>query len=405
MNYVVKSGSNLFNSELSRKFTRTYKQSIRMSIKIVKVESKKQLKTFIRFNYELYKGNKYFVPELYEDTLNTLHKGRNAAFEFCEADYFLAYRDGKVIGRIAAIINNRANEKWGHKTVRFGWVDFIDDKEVVDALFKTVEEWGRERGMTEIEGPLGFTDMDPEGMLIEGFDRLGTMATIYNHPYYPEHMQRMGYLKGAEWIEFLFTVPEQRWEKAIRVSAIVERKYELKIVKCKSRSELAKRYGKQLFNLINECYSELHGYSELSEKQIEQYIKMYLPVIDLRLASFVVDKDDNLIAIGVSIYSLSEALRKAKGKMFPFGWWHMAKALFIKQPKNLDFLLVAVKPEYQNKGVFAMMFNDLLGNYIEMGIKNIESNPELEDNKKILAQWESFDKEQHKRRRTFKKEL
>lgn len=376
-----------------------------MSVTIVKVESKKQLKTFIRFNYELYKGNKYFVPELYEDTINTLRKDRNAAFEFCEADYFLAYRDGKVVGRVAAIINNRANEKWGKKTARFGWVDFIDDKEVVDALFNTVEEWARERGMTEVEGPLGFTDMDPEGMLIEGFDRLGTMATIYNFPYYPEHMQRLGYTKAADWIEFLFTVPEQRWEKAIRVASIVERKYELKIAKCKSRSELAKRYGKQLFNLINECYSELHGYSELSEKQIEQYIKMYLPVIDLRLASFVVDKDDNLIAIGVSIYSLSEALRKSKGKLFPFGWWHMAKALFIKQPKCLDFLLVAVKPEYQSKGVFAMMFNDLLGNYIEMGIQNIESNPELEDNKKILAQWENFDKEQHKRRRAFKKEI
>lgn len=376
-----------------------------MPVNIVKVESKKQLKTFIRFNYELYKGNRYSVPELYEDTINTLRKDRNAAFEFCDADYFLAYRDNKVVGRIAAIINNRANEKWGNKTARFGWVDFIDDKEVVDALFTTVEKWARERGMTEIEGPLGFTDLDPEGMLVEGFDRLGTIATIYNYPYYPEHMERMGYTKTTDWVEFLFTVPKERWEKAVRVSTIVERKYNLSIVKCKSRSELARRYGKQMFKLINECYAELHGYSELSEKQIEQYIKMYLPMIDLRLASFIVDKDDNLIAIGVSIYSLSEAFRNAKGKLFPLGWWHILKSLFIKHPKRLDFLLVAVAPEYQNKGVFAMLFNHLLGNFIEMGFIDVESNPELEDNKKMLAQWDSFDKEQHKRRRAFRKEL
>lgn len=376
-----------------------------MAINIVKVESNRQLKTFIRFNYELYKDNQYFVPELYEDTVNTLRKDRNAAFEFCEADYFLAYRGKKVVGRIAAIINNHANETWGLKAARFGWVDFIDDEEVVDALFATVENWARERGMTEIQGPLGFTDMDPEGMLIEGFDRLGTMATIYNHPYYPEHMKRLGYIKDADWVEYLLKVPDQRWEKAVRVSAIVERKYQLKVARFKSRSELAKRYGKQLFNLVNECYSELYGFSKLSDKQIEQYIKMYLPVIDLRLVSFVVDKDDNLVAMGVSIYSLSEALRKAKGKMFPFGWWHMAKALFIKPPKRLDFLLVAVKPEYQSKGVFAMIFNDLLGNFINLGLVDVESNPELEDNKKMQTQWDEFEKEQHKRRRAFKKQL
>ena len=401
----AKGTSNLFVSELSSKFTQTYKHHRQMSVNIVKVETNKQLKTFIRFNYELYKGNKYFVPDLYEDTVNTLRKDRNAAFEFCEADYFLAYRDGKVVGRIAAIINNRANETWGHKAARFGWVDFIDDNEVVDALFATVENWARERGMTELEGPLGFTDLDPEGMLVEGFDRLGTLATIYNHPYYPEHLQRMGYAKDADWVEFLMKVPEQKWEKAVRVSAIVERKYNLRIAKFKSRSELAKRYGKEFFNLVNECYSELYGYSKLSEGQIEQYIKMYIPFIDLRLASFVVDKDDKLVALGVSMYSLAEAMRKAKGRLFPFGWWHILKAMFIKHPKRLDFLLVAVKPEYQSKGVFAMIFNQMLDNFIKMGIVDVESNPELEDNKKMLSQWDDFEKEQHKRRRVFKKVL
>lgn len=376
-----------------------------MAVEIVKVTTKKQLKRFIRFNYELYKGNPYFVPELFEDTMGTLRKDRNAAFEFCDADYFLAYRNGKIVGRIAAIINNRANEKWGLKAARFGWVDFIDDNEVVDALFATAEAWARERGMNEIQGPLGFTDLDPEGMLIDGFDRLGTMATIYNHPYYPKHLERLGYVKDADWVEFLFTVPDKKWEKAERVAAIVERKFELRVVKAKSLKEIAKRYGKAIFELCNESYAELYGYSPLTPKQIEQFIKMYLPFADKRLLSLVVDKDDNLVALGVSIFSLADALRKAKGRLFPFGWWHLLKALFIKQPKRLDFLLAAVKPEYQSKGAFALVFNELIGHYIDMGIVDIESNPELEDNKKMQTLWADFDKEQHKRRRAFKKEL
>lgn len=376
-----------------------------MSVKIVKVENNRQLKRFVNFVNELYKGNPYFVPELFTDAMNTLRKDRNAAFEFCDADYFLAYKDGKLAGRIAVIVNNKANEVWGLKAARFGWVDFIDDAEVVDALFATAEAWARERGLTELQGPLGFTDLDREGMLIEGFDRLGTMATIYNHPYYPKHLERLGYVKDVDWVEYLLKVPGERWPKAERVSAIVERKYGLSVVHCKSRSQLAKRYGNALFELVNECYAGLYGFSPLSKRQIDQLIKTYLPVIDLRLLSLVVDKEDNLVALGVSIYSLSDALRKSGGKLFPLGWWHLAKALFFKHPKRLDFLLVAVKPEYQGKGAFAMIFNDLLGNYIDMGFVDVESNPELEDNKKVQTQWDEFEKEQHKRRRAFKKGL
>lgn len=376
-----------------------------MSVNIVKVENKRQLKNFIEFGYSLYKNNPYYVPELYSDVMNTLRKDRNSAFEFCEADYFLAYRDGKIVGRIAVIINSRANEKWNTKAARFGWVDFIDDNEVVDALFATAERWARERGMNELQGPLGFTDFDPEGMLIEGFDRLGTMATIYNYPYYPEHMKRLGYIKDVDWIEYLMFVPEKNWDKAVRVSAIVQRKYNLRYVETKSRSELARKYGKAVFQLLNESYSELYGFVALSEKQIDQFIKLYLPFVDLRLISLVVDQDDNLVAVGISIYSLAEALQKAKGKLLPFGWWHLLKALFIKPPKRLDFLLVAVKPEYQSKGVFAMLFSKLLGNFIDMKLVDVESNPELEDNKKMLSQWDDFDKDQHKRRRAFKKNL
>ena len=376
-----------------------------MKVEIVKVKSDRELKRFIRFGNELYKGNPYFVPELFQDAFNTLSRKRNAAFEFCEADYFLAYRNGKVVGRIAALINHRANEKWKSKSARFGWVDFIDDNEVVDALFATAEGWARERGMTEIKGPLGFTDFDREGMLIEGFDRLGTMATIYNHPYYPKHIQRLGYAKDVDWVEFLFKVPDKKWEKAERVAAIVERKYGVHLVRAKSCSEIAKRYGKAIFELCNECYSDLYGFSDLSPKQIEQFIAMYLPFADLRLVGLVVDKDDNLVALGISLYSLAQALRKSRGRLFPFGWWHLLKALFIKPPKRLDFLLAAVKPEYQSKGVFALIFNDLMGNYIDMGIVDIESNPELEDNRKMQSLWDDFEKEQHKRRRAFVKEL
>lgn len=376
-----------------------------MSVEIVKVETMGQLKKFVRYNYELYKDNPYAVPELYEDAMNTLRRDRNAAFEFCEADYFLALRDGKVVGRVAAIINHRANERWGIKAARFGWVDFIDDAGVVDALFATVEQWARERGMTELQGPLGFTDLDREGMLVEGFDRLGTMATIYNFPYYPQHMERMGFEKDADWVEFLIKVPEKNWEKAERLSAIITRKYNLRVVQCKSRSELAKRYGKALFSLVNECYAPLYGFSPLSDRQVEQLIKQYLPAIDLRLVSLIVDGNDNLVGLGVTLASLSIALQKAKGRLFPFGWFHLAKALFFSRPKRLDFLLVAIKPEYQSKGVMALLFNDLMPRYIAMGFEDVETNPELETNNKVQAQWESFEKEQHKRRRAYKKAL
>ena len=376
-----------------------------MSVTIVKVENNRQLKGFVKFGYELYKECPYYVPELFEDAMNTLRKDRNAAFEFCDADYFLAYKDGVLAGRIAVLVNKVANEKWGQNAARFGWVDFIDDNEVVDALFATAEKWARERGLTELQGPLGFTDLDREGMLIEGFDRLGTMSTIYNYPYYPEHMNRLGFAKDADWVEFLLKIPEKKWEKAERVAAIVERKFGLRTLRCKSRSELAKRYGYQLFALVNECYAPLYGFTPLTDKQIDQLIKMYLPVIDLRLISLVVDKDDNLVGMGVSIYSLAEALRKSRGRMLPFGWWHLLKALFVKPPKRLDFLLVAVKPEYQSKGVFALIFNEMLDNFMKLGIVDVESNPELETNHKIQSQWSEFEKEQHKRRRAYKKEL
>ena len=376
-----------------------------MSVTIKKVSSAAELKKFIRFNYELYKENPFSVPDLYDDMLNTFSRDKNAAFEFCEADYFLAYKDGKLVGRIAAILNKRANETWNKKEVRFGWVDFVNDMEVSDALFKAVEAWGKERGMTDMVGPLGFTDFDAEGMLVEGFEQLGTMATIYNFPYYPQHMEKLGFEKEADWIEFKIYIPDAIPDKHKRISEIIMRKYGLKIVKCQSTKDINK-YGQAIFDLMNEAYSPLYGYSALSPKQIQQYIKMFLPILDLRMVTLVTDAEDNVIAVGISMPSLSEALQKGKGRLLPFGWFHLMKLIFMKKyPKVLDLLLVAVKPEYQNKGVNALLFYDLIPIYQQLGFEYAESNPELELNDKVQAQWEYFKTEQHKRRRAYKKSL
>lgn len=377
-----------------------------MAVTIKKVTTKRELKRFIRFNYELYKGNPYSVPDLYDDMLNTFNRRKNAAFEFCEAEYFLAYKDGQLVGRVAAIINNRANQTWGKKEVRFGWIDFTDDAEVSEALIRTVEQWGKERGMTHIVGPLGFTDMDAEGMLVEGFDQLGTMATIYNYPYYPQHIERLGFTKDADWVEYKIYIPDAIPDKHKRISDLIQRKYNLKIKKYTSNRKIARDYGQAIFELINEAYTPLYGYSALTQRQIDQYVKMYLPILDLRMVTLITDQDDQLVAVGISMPSLSEALQKSHGRLLPFGWYYLLKALFFKRrAKMLDLLLVAVKPEYQNKGVNALLFSDLIPVYQQLGFEYAESNPELELNGKVQAQWEYFRTEQHKRRRAFIKEI
>lgn len=376
-----------------------------MSLTIIPVTTKKEMKQFICFNYALYKDSPYAVPELYTDVRDTLDPNKNAAFEFCEAQPFIALRDGKVVGRIVAIINHKANSVWNKKAVRFGWVDFIDDVEVVDALFATVEQWGRERGMTEAHGPLGFTDFDPEGMLVEGFDRIGTMATIYNYPYYPVHMERMGYVKDVDWMEYLLTAPEALPEKHARITRIVKEKYGLRVVKYTSHSKLARERGVAIFELLNEAYADLYGFSALSPKQIQQYINSYLPLLDLRLVPIIVDKNDSLIGFGVLLPSLAKAFQKARGFMFPFGWWHLVKALKWNSTQTTEMLLVAVKPEYQGKGAVALIFDDIIPVHNNLGYKWSESNPELESNSKMQAQWDYFERENHKRRRAYVKKI
>ena len=375
-----------------------------MAIEIRKIDTKGGLKKFVKWGIDLYKGNECFVPPLVMDDVNTLDPHNNPAFDFCESIYFMAYDDGKPVGRIAGIINNVVNEKTGKKTLRFGWVDFIDDPRVSEALFRAVEVWGRSKGMEEIVGPLGFSDMDPEGMLVEGFDQEGTMATIYNYPYYPKHLEAMGFEKEADWIEFRMTIPDGIPERYQRISDIIKRKYELSTPKYTSAKKLVKDYGQEIFQLINEAYSELYGYSPLTPRQINRYISMYIPVLRLDNISLIVDKDKKLIGVGIAMPSLSKALIKSRGRLFPFGWIHLLKALR-GQNDVVDLLLVAVKPEYQSKGVNSLLFTDLIPCFINNGYKYAESNPELEINQKVQSQWGYFETRQHKRRRAYRKPL
>ena len=376
-----------------------------MAVEIRKISpTKKELKKFVKFGIDHYKGNQYFVPPLRMDDINTLRPDKNPAFDFCRAQSFMAYRDGKPVGRITAIVNDVVNEKYGQKNMRFGFVEFIDDDEVVDALFEAAAQWGKEQGMTTMTGPMGFSDMDHEGMLIEGFDRLGTMATIYNYDYYPRQMERLGMQKDADWVEYLIKVPEGVPEKHKRIADIVQRKFGLKVLKFKSRKKIKDQYGRALFDLINEAYDGLYGYSPLTPRQIEHYINLYLGILRLDDISVIVDSEDKLVAVGISIPSFSKALQKSRGKIFPFGWWHLFKALRAKTD-TVDLLLVAVKPEYQGKGVNALLFADLIPRYIKTGYKQAESNVELEGNENVRKQWEYFERTQHKRRRCYKKAL
>lgn len=383
-------------------------------IRIKKVESRKDLRAFIRFNYFLYKDNAYAVPDFLEDMLVTFDRKKNAAFEFCEADLFLALDDrGKIVGRVAAIINHKANKTWQTRNVRFGWIDFIDDPAVSRALLETVEQWGRERGMNRIVGPLGFTDMDPEGMLIDGFDQLSTMSTTYNYPYYQRHMEQLAYEKEVDWVERKVTVPSDEAAadsaKYMRVAELSMKRYNLHYRHFKNAKEILNeqngQYVLKVFDVINKAYADLYGYSEMNERQIRQYAETYLQFLDMRLLSIVENEEGEPIAMGVGIGSLSRPLQKAHGKLFPFGWWHLAKAVYFKPEPIIDLLLVGVLPEYQNKGVNALLFAQIIPAAQQIGFKFAETHPQLETNEKSQGQWSHLDCVVHKRRRCWKKQL
>ena len=371
-----------------------------MSITITEVTDKAALKKFVTFNLKLYKGNPYHVPALISDEMMTLDRKKNPAFDFCESIYYLAYRENEIVGRVGGIINHKANETWNQKYARFSFLDFIDDEEVSKALFDAVEKWAVEKGMNGIQGPLGFTDMDHEGLLVWGFDRVGTMATTYSFSYYKDHLALLGYEKDQDWQEFLITVPEEIPEKHHRISEIVMKKYGLEIKKFKKTKEVWP-YAKKIFELWNEAYRPLYGYSELSEKQIDYYVKMYIPMLRLELITLVVRKeDDAVVGIGITLPSLSKALQKAKGKLLPFGWMHLLKALHGKG-NLVDLYIMGVHPDYQSKGVNALLFYDLIPRFRKLGYFHAETNPELELNTKMQSQWADFEHKHIKTRRAF----
>ena len=381
-------------------------------IEIKRVTDKRGLDAFIKLHYDLYRGNQFDAPNLYKDELRTLSRDKNSAFDFCDAEYFLAYRDGKVVGRVAAIVNYRYNEQWQRPCVRFGWLDLIDDAEVMRALLAAVEDYGREKGMKEIIGPLGFTDMDPEGMLTKGFDQLGTMATLYNHPYYPVLMEQMeGYEKDNDYVEYKVFVPESGMpEKMKRVAELTMERYNLHVKKLK-KSEIygPEKYGHRVFDVINKTFGHLYGYSEMSEKQMDEYVDMYFKFIDLELLCIIEDwntPDHDCVGVGITIPSLTKALQKCRnGRLWPFGWWHIMKALKFKKTDVVDCLLIGVLPEYRAKGANALLFYDLIPIYQKYGFKWGETHVEMETNGKVQSQWMYFDHEQHKRRRCYKKSL
>ena len=382
------------------------------AIEIRRVANKRDLKAFIELHYELYKGNKYDAPNLYSGELKTLSKDKNSAFEFCEAEYFLAYKDGQLVGRVAAIINHRYNEQWQRKAVRFGWIDLINDVDVMRALLTAVEDYGRQKGMTEVIGPLGFTDMDPEGMLIEGFNELGTMATIYNYDYYPKLMEQMeGYKKDNDYMEYKAFVPKEGMpEKFKKVAEMVQKRYNLHCPQIK-RSQVfgPDGYGRKVLTVVNQTFANLYGYSQMTDRQIDEYVNEYFKFFSMDMLCVIEDwntPDHKVVGVGISIPSLTKALQKCrKGRLWPFGWWHVLRALKFHKTDVVDCLLVGVLPEYRPKGANALLFYTLIPIYQKYGFKWGETHVHMESNTAVQAQWQYLENEQHKRRRCYVKEI
>lgn len=373
-----------------------------MDVLIKEVTKKKELKEFIKFPFQIYSNNKYWVPPLLMEEMNNLRRDKNPAFDFCEAKYWLAYKEGKIVGRVAGIINKRYNEKIGNNTARFGYIDFIDDESVSAKLIKTVEEWAKENGVVSLHGPLGFTDMDPEGMLIEGFEELGTIATIYNHPYYPVHLEKLGYTKEIDWIEYELYPTKDIPEKIERIAETVLKRYKLRVLEVKKAKELLP-YAHQIFEVLNLAYKDIHGFVSLTEKQIDLYVKQYFGFIKPDFVPVIVNQENQVVAFGISMPSLSKAFQKNRGRLFPFGFLQILKAM--KNNRRADLYLTGVRPDYQDKGVNAVLISETNKTYRKHNITVVESNPELETNSKVQAQWRLYERRQHKRRRCYIKNL
>ena len=375
-------------------------------IEVKEVNTKKELKQFVQFYYDLYRGNDCAVPFLYFDEMSTLRSDKNPSFECCEAKYFLAFKDGKVVGRVAAIINRKANERWNCHQVRFGWFDFIDDIEVSTALLKAVEDWGRQQGMTEMAGPLGFIDTDREGMLVEGFDQLSTMYINYNYPYYPQHMERIGgFKKDNDYLEMKVKVPEVVPAKFSKLTEMVKKRYGLRVHKFTRHELIEEGYGHQVFRLLNATYKDLYGFSELSEKQVDKLVNDYIKIADLNLVTAIMD-GDRMVGFGITFPSFSRAMQKTRdGRFLPFGWWHMLKILKWHKTSIVDLLLIGVLPEYRGKGANALIFDDLIRQFQAYGFEWAETGPQMETNEGVLSQWQYLEATNHRRHRCYRKIL
>lgn len=375
-------------------------------VEIREVKSRSELKQFIQFYYDLYRGCDCAVPFLYFDEMATLRSDKNPSFECCEAQYFLAYKDGKIVGRVAAIINRRANERWNCHQVRFGWFDFIDDLEVSTALLKAVEDWGRAKGMVEMAGPLGFIDTDREGMLVEGFDQLASMYVNYNYPYYPRHIEQMsGFKKDNDYVECKVKVPEIVPEKFVKVTNMVRRRYGLKVHKFTRHELIEEGYGRKVFDLLNATYADLYGFSQLSDRQIDKLVNDYIKIADLNLVTAIMDSE-KMVGFGITFPSFSRALQKTRdGRLFPFGWWHVLKILKWHKTPIVDLLLIGVLPEYRAKGANALIFNDLIPYFQQYNFEYAETGPMMETNEGVLSQWQYLEATVHRRHRCYRKLL
>ncbi len=375
-----------------------------MSIEIRTVEAKKDVKKFIKFPFGIYKDNEWWVPPMIMDDLDTFNIEKNPAYESAETRLFMAYKDGKPAGRIAGILSNAANEKYDTKNLRFGWFDAIEDPEVAGALFDAVEGWGKELGMETLTGPHGFTDLDPEGMLVEGYDQLPTIAVYYNHPYYNDLVEKYGFEKEIDYVEFKSVAPHEDGipPKLLRLGEKIKERSGLRILKFEKKKHLMNR-AEEIFRLLDEAFEEIYGSVPLNEKQITYYVKKYFPFVDKDLIQVAVDQNDEVVGFMIAMPSLSRAMQKAKGRILPFGWYHLMRAL--KNYEILDFYLAGVKKKFRGHGVDLLMVLEVVKAALKKGVLFSESNPELETNKKIQAQWKYFNPTQHKRRRIYKKNI
>ena len=374
-------------------------------IDVVKVLTSRQMKDFIHVVDGIYKGCQQYVPDLRSDIRGLFSLKTNPGLEFSDIQPFLAYRNGEPVGRVVGIVNRHANEKWNVKNVRFAMLEFVDDLAVSNALLEAVGQWGKSMGMDAIQGPLGITDFDKEGMLVEDFHLAGSMNTIYNPEYYPRHLETLGFEKEVDWVQIRIKIPQEVPAKYARVAQYAREQMGLKVIKLSNREIYRKGYGKKVFDLFNEAYKSIFGFSELSDKQVDHFLHKYLQLIDKHLMPFIVNDKDEVIGAAITMGSMTQAMRKANGSLLPFGWYHLLKAMYWKREDNAEMLLIAVRPDYQGLGVNAMFFDDLIPIFNKYGFKWAETGPQLENNVRELTQWKPLNPEYVKRRRCYKKSI